>query len=479
MRKPRPSKKNPRNQRNTSRRPQRQREQDAGVQYTLEDAPRADLRIDAIAWGGDAIATAPDGRIVFIDQGFPGQQVRVAITEEKKRFLRATVLDVLEDPTENAPACPTHKLCGGCRFQGVAYDQELVWKTDALKNMLTRLGGNLRWPELTVVPDHSAAHYRTRVRLRVDDQGRTGYLARGSHDFVPAIRCDILHPALEEARNYAGALAANLPSVHTVRLELDEVRGHVLIEIPCALEEWKTVRLRVRERLETLAVPSVEIEGKTMQFSVTMRHRGRCEALLGDGTIVRNYAPVLVTQKSGQFAQANGRLNVALREKVADWITEDWSRKDGIQYVVDLFSGAGNLAFATAARGTRVVAIDHASEAIDDGEAANPATGIARVVRWVSADLANGPFVPLEEHLSSAHAFVVDPPRGGLSAELIQEIAQQRAKTMVYVSCDPAAFARDAVRMAKYGWRVQKLEAWDMFPRTAHVELLAKLTRGV
>lgn len=476
MRKPVHSKKNHR--KNTGRKPRR-RTEDPTIRHTLADAPREELQIDAIAWGGDALATAPDGRIVFVDGGFPGQRVQVAITEEKKRFARADLLQVLEDPVERGPACPTAATCGGCRFQGIAYDQELVWKADALRNMLSRLGGNLTWPEITVVPDHSAEHYRTRVRLRIDDEGRTGYLARASHDFVPAIRCDVLHPALEAVRHYAGQLAAKLPSVHSVRMEFDDERGQVLIEIPCALEEWKAVRPRVLERLDVLPVPEFLHRDKPGAVSVTMRHRGKWEALRGDGKIVHNYAPVLVEQKSGQFAQGNTRLNTALREKVADWITEDWDRKQGIQYVVDFFSGAGNLSFATAARGTRVVAIDHASDAVDEGEAANPASGIARVVRWVSADLAGGPFVPLEEHLVSADAFVLDPPRGGLDAQLIQEIAQQQAYTMVYVSCDPAAFARDAVRLAKYGWRVQKLQAWDMFPRTAHFELLAKLTRGV
>lgn len=479
MRKPSRKKNVPRG----GKRPQRGRSarapREVAIQHTLEDAPRVTLTMETLAWGGDALATEENGRIVFVDDALPGQTVEVALLEEKKRFARGTVTRLIADPTPKGPACPTADRCGGCRFQGVDYDQELAWKADALRNMLERLGKKVAWPELIVVPDENAQHYRTRVRLRVDADGRTGYLARASHEMIPAIRCDVLHPALEAGRDYAGYLAAALPSVHTLRVELDEVRGLVVVEIPCALEEWKEVRLRVRERLEARSAPNIEYNDKKYEYSVTLRHRGRWEALLGDGTVVRNYAPVLVEQKSGQFAQGNSRLNEALRSQVADWVTEDWDRKNGIQYVVDLFSGAGNLAFAVARRGTRVVAIDHASDAVDEGEAANPASGIARVARWVSADLNQGPFVPLQDHFDSAHAFVVDPPRGGMNSTLIEEIAQQKAQTMIYVSCDPAAFARDAAQLAARGWRVQKLQAWDMFPRTAHVELLAKLTRGV
>lgn len=470
--------KSSRRRRGKGRRPsgQRQRPKDTGVTHQLEDAPRVELELKEIAWGGDAISTLDDGRIVFVDGGFPGQRVEAALLNEKKRFARAVVTKVLDNPLEDAPACPTADRCGGCRFQGVSYEQELAWKTDALRNMLQRLGRDIDWPELSVVPDASSAHYRTRVRLRVDATGATGYLARGSHDFVPAIRCDVLHPALEALREYAGYVAADLPSVHSFRMEWDALRKAVVVEIPCEPDTWTVVRERVLERLDARAVPETTWDDAAVSFSVALRHRGRWEALYGDGMIHRNYDPVIVKQKSGQFAQGNRRLNLQMRQRVADWVTEGWDRSRGIQYVVDLFSGAGNLSFAIAARGTRVVAIDHASDAVDEGEAANPAQGVARVARWVSTDLANPPYVPIEEHLYTADTFVLDPPRGGLEKKLLEELSQQNARSIVYVSCDPAAFARDAAQFAKHGWHVEKLQAWDMFPRTAHLELLAKLT---
>lgn len=469
-----------RRRRGKGRRPtgqrQRRRAKDTGVTHRLDDAPRVELELKELAWGGDAISTLDDGRIVFVDGGFPGQRVEVALLNERKRFARGVVTNTLDNPLEAGPACPTADRCGGCRFQGVDYEQELAWKTEALQNMLQRIGRNIQWPELTVVADEDSSHYRTRVRLRVDASGATGYLARGSHEFVPAVRCDVLHPALEALREYAGYLTADQPSVHSFRMEWDSVRNRAVIEIPCEPDTWDSVSAAVLERLHARAVPETTWDDKAVQFSVSLRHRGRWEALHGDAMVHRNYEPVTVKQKSGQFAQGNTRLNIAMRQRVADWVVEDWDRSRGIQYVVDLFSGAGNLAFAIAARGTRVVAIDHASDAIDEGEAANPAKGVARVARWVSTDLAKAPFVPIEEHLFTADTFVLDPPRGGLEKTLLDELTQQRATSMVYVSCDPAAFARDVTRLAARGWRIEKLQAWDMFPRTAHLELLAKLT---
>lgn len=455
----------------------RRRRPERSERIPLDQAARVDLRIDSLAWGGDAIATHPDGRIVFVDSALPQQMVRVALIEEKKRFWRGVVTEVLDDPTPTGPACPTAQHCGGCRFQGVSYAQELQWKMDALHNMLQRLGKNIEWPEVKLVSAASPQHYRSRVRLRVNAQGQTGYLARGSHDLVPAIRCDVLHPALESARQYAGYLAANLPSVHGVRLEWDAVRHQVVIEVPTASDAWDTVRASLRRRLEDTPPPAISYEAKNVSISVTLRYRGRWEALCGDGQIFRAYTPALVEQKSGQFSQANTELNHKLRTQVAEWTVEDWNRRDGMQYVVDLFSGAGNLAFAIADKGARVVAIDHASDAVDEGEVANTKLDGARVARWVSADLNKGPLVPIEAHLESAHAYVLDPPRGGLEPLLIDTLAHHHAQTLVYVSCDPAAFARDAQRLANKGWAVQKLQAWDMFPRTAHVELLAKFTR--
>lgn len=436
------------------------------------------VTIERMAWGGDGVGRLEDGRVVFVEDALPGQRVRAQLVESKKRFCRARTLDVVDNPIPDAPSCPTADRCGGCRFQGVPYALELEWKVAALQDSLERLGRQVRWPAIHVVPAPTVEHYRTRVRLRVNQDGQTGYVGKGSHEFVPAVRCDVLHPALEAWRTYAGLLAADLPQVYSFRLEWDGTRKHVVMEIPAEDDTWNLIKTAVLERLQHHNAPIFDWDDKRTMFSVALRYKGRWEALSGDGRVYRGYGSALVKQQSGQFSQANDALNRRLRERVADAVREGWDARDGIQNVADLFSGAGNLAFAIAERGARVVAIDHAFEAIEAGQAANPASGIERVARWVSLDLNEPDALPLlERAIQGADTVVLDPPRGGVAQDLLHVLAQGDARRMVYVSCDPPAFARDAERLKSMGWSVMQVEAWDMFPRTPHLELLAVLQR--
>lgn len=447
-------------------------------QARIENGPILPLTLERLAWGGDAIARHEDGRIVFVEGGFPGDQVRAQLVEDGKRFCRATLVETTASDISLQRACPTADSCGGCRFQGVPYAQELQWKIDALKDMLQRLSRETQWPEISVVPAPLVEAYRERVRLRVDDAGQTGYLARNSRDFVPALRCDVIHPALEAARPWAGNIAAGLPRVHSLRMEWDRVRAQVVVEIPCDSDSWDDVRRALVQRLAQQEIPALTYDDAPVQLSVTIRHQYRWEALLGDGHIQRWFGGARVDQRSGNFSQANAKLNETLRERVADWVAEGWNRSNGTQRVIDLYAGAGNLSFALAARQARVVAIDHASEAIEAGENALLEPRIRRVANWVTADLSRGPYDALNEHLERVDAIVLDPPRGGVAAEFIEVLGRSDARKIVYVSCDPSALARDISRLHGFGWRVTRVEAWDMFPRTAHVEVLAELSRN-
>lgn len=447
-------------------------------QNRLEDGPVVELQLEKLAWGGDAIAHLDDGRVVFVDGGFPTQRVRAKLTEDGKRFCRASLEEIVESAIATAPSCPTGDRCGGCRFQGVSYEDELQWKLASLDDMLVRLSRETRWPEPTVVPASEPQHYRERVRLRVNEEGESGYLGRNSHAFVPAIRCDVLHPALEMFRDYAGRLCGGLLRVHSFRMEWDSSRRIVVVEVPCDNDSWNSVREALLERLGAEAPPALTWNDQPVGFSLTIRHQGRWEALIGDGMVHRWFGGARVEQKSGNFSQANARLNERMRERVASLVKDGWDARAGAQRVADFFAGAGNLSYAIAATHARVVAIDHASEAVESGEEAFLETSVRSVASWVTSDLHRGPFDALNEHFHHSDVLVLDPPRGGITAELVESVGRTSARKIIYVSCDPPALARDISRLHAFGWRVRSVEAWDMFPRTAHFEVLVDLYRN-
>lgn len=432
-----------------------------------------DVVLDRVAWGGDAIGNLSDGRVIFVDSGFPGDQVRVRLTEDKKRFAKGSVVETTKAGAPTVSACPTSATCGGCRFQGMEYSHELELKASALDGMLRRVAKDVAWPELTVVPSSSPSGYRERVRLRVDVEGQTGYLGRGSHEFVPAIECWVLHPALEAARALAGRICKGLPRVHQIRLEWDDVRKVVVLEIPAEPETWRRIEDEVRARATGESLDIVFGDSKTATLAIAIRHQGRWTSVVGDAHVHRQFGEVVVVQRSGNFSQAHRVLNVGLRSRVAHWIREGFSTNKRPK-VIDLYGGAGNLSFAAADLNMDVVCVDHASEALEAGRQSDTNR---RIRDWIGLDLHAGPFEIIAPVLGAADALILDPPRGGISPEFVESLSQTSAKRAVHVSCDPPAFARDMSRLSAFGWRVERMEAWDMFPRTPHLELVALMVR--
>lgn len=473
------------------RRPTRQGARQAPAEARARDAARREapvyrLRLDRIAWGGDAIAELPDGRVCFVSGGVPGDEVEVELTQDAKRFTRARLIRVISSSEERLNACPSADRCGGCRFQGYSYERELAWKTSALENMLQRIGRGIVWPELQTIAAPSVGGYRERVRVRVGPKGETGYLATASHAFVEATTCSILHPALEAARVIIGPWVAGLARVHQIRLEWDDVRRLVVVEVPADEGNWETLERVIRARLRERPLPALHYgEGMSAELALALRHRGRWVSLAGDAHVHRAFDRAQVVQRSGNFSQAHGVLNRRMRERVAELCDEglriDPAAADEPSVrpsVLDLYAGAGNLSFALSARGLAVTAVDHASEALAAGEAASlTLPRQLQVEQWLGVDLHEGPFDSLTSARDTAQAWVLDPPRGGISASFLAWLCEGSARTAVYVSCDPAAFARDVGVLAQHGWQVEVLEAWDMFPRTAHLELVARLRK--
>ncbi|HEX9969050.1 MAG TPA: TRAM domain-containing protein, partial [Acidimicrobiales bacterium] len=161
--------------------------------------PEVTLTTTGVAAGGDAIARDEAGRVVFVEGALPGETVRVAVTGERRDFLRGRVVEVLApSPDRVAPPCAeVGRGCGGCPWQGVAVDAQRRLKRDVVVDALRRVGRVTSPPVVDSVLSVPASGYRTSVRVGVVD-GRAGYRMRHSHDLVAVEGCTVAHPLVEE-----------------------------------------------------------------------------------------------------------------------------------------------------------------------------------------------------------------------------------------------------------------------------------------
>ncbi len=381
-------------------------------------ASELELEVERLAAGGDGVGRAPDGRVVFVPFTAPGDRVRVRVVEERRRYLRARVLELLAaGPGRTDPLCAVFGSCGGCSWQHLDYPTQLDAKADILRDAFARIAHVTPPASLEIVPSPRPYGYRGRARLQVRG-GRVGFLRRRSHAVCATARCPVLAPELD------GALAS-------------------------------------------LAAAPPEHEGE-WEIAVGSDDHGFASSLPPDAprpAVELQVGEDRLRVSAGVFAQANVPLRGALVAAVAAAAGRGGE-------ALELHAGAGLFTLALARRFEQVVAVETDAAAVADLEVNLARAGLSGVtVLGTSAEAA------LEEPPGRPEVVVLDPPRTGLAAGSAEALARLGAARIVYVSCDPATLARDVGVCADRGWNLASLKGFDLFPQTAHVEALAVLER--
>jgi 23S rRNA (uracil1939-C5)-methyltransferase len=403
-----------------------------------------ELTLDAMAHGGSALGRH-DGRVIFVPYTIPGERVQARITDDKERYAHAEPIAILDpSPDRVEPLCPHFGpgKCGGCHLQHVAYDRQLEIKRRVVIDQLERIG---KFADITVhptIPSPSPWAYRSHATFHARADGRLGYYSDDASTIVPIEECHIIRPTLMDLFSL---LDLGAETIERVKLQVgtdpadcmiilsttDDLAPEIEVDFPVSVN----LLLSDNEPVNLIGSPQVTYQVFDRAFQVT----------------------------AGGFFQTNVPIAEMLVEQVL-------LRLDlqGDETVLDLYSGVGLFTAFIAERAGLVVSVESYPPAVTDADANLSDLDNVEIVEGpveeVIADLA-GPF----------NAIVVDPPRTGLSNEVIDEIVRLDAPRVVYVSCDPATLARDARKLAGHGYRLVDVQPADMFPQTYHVEAVALL----
>ncbi len=375
----------------------------------------------AIAKGGSGIVRDGD-KTVFLPGVIAGETVEFEVAGRLRSAWQGRLLRVLEaSPQRVEPPCPHYRECGGCNLQHMSYGEQLRSKTEIFLANLKKIAALERQspPEFLGSPPF---RYRSKSEFQVRD-GAAGFFRKGSHQVVAIRRCLLLPEAvedffLERRAGLAGAVNAQLQVVSDGR----EIAAR--LETPGAAAEWFG-----RER--------------TVRFAI--------------GPFAYRVAP-------DNFIQAN-----LFQLQPLQGLLQRYLGARKIDRAADLFCGCGFFTLPLAASCGEVLAVDN-----DPGNVAalRANLDLNRVgnVRPVRADV-------LRAGLPRAELYVVDPPRGGLSARVIEGMAAGGAGTVIYYSCDSATFARDLRIFARHGFGLNELRLIDNFPQSDHFEIFSALER--
>lgn len=420
-----------------------------GVPLRVGD--EAQVEIANVAHGGHMVARI-DGYVIFVRHALPGEVVRVRISDVRPGFARGEAVEVLQaHPSRRTPRCPAFVPfgCGGCDFQHADEQLQRDMKLSVLQEALIRLGGEApeRVAELTSpgVDDLGIAFgWRTRMRYDVTTgAGKDrvlGMHSSRSSELIDAIACAIAHPVLHDAA-LARVSDLSVGSELVAAIGSDE---EVVVVDRTPRSAGRSGRRRSRQEASRDQAALRE----TVTQTLTVQDRR-----------ITFHPPV------DAFWQVHPRAMEAIVAAVVEFgkpkLGETWW---------DLYAGMGPIAAALAGvlgPSGEVHAVEGSALGVEAGRVA--LAGIPQVRfhhRPVEGWLA-------DTEGSQVDGVVLDPPRAGAGRKVIETLAKAGPAVIVYIACDPAALARDTAYLRGFGYRMDRLRAWDAFPQTHHLEAAA------
>ena len=424
-----------------------------------------------------------EGCAVFIPNAIAGEKVRVRIEKAQKTWAAGKIVEIMEkSPHRCNRECPVAKLCGGCDFWHMDYEEESRLKAERVKNNLNRMGGE----NLTEVPILSAPTcygYRNKAQYPVaakKGKAYAGFFRAGTHEVVENKRCLILpeetdavkDAVMDYVNQYRVAVydeIAHKGLLRHIYVRRGVVSGQILVCLVCNGDRLP----KVEELLKRLK----KIPGfTTLVLSVNTK---KGNTILGDKFITLHGPGFIEDTLCGLNFRLSARSFYQVNHHQAQRLYEAAISQAEItknDTVLDLYCGVGTITLAMASAAGKVIGVEVIPQAVEDAKDNAARNGIENA-EFFCGD-AGQAALELERKGIQADVVIVDPPRKGLNADTIEALARFAPRRIVYVSCDPATLGRDVALLKERGYAVKNAMAADLFPRCSHVESIVTLIKN-
>src|SRR5690349_16302989 len=404
---------------------------------------------------GDGIAEQ-EGERYFVPFSLPGEVVEAEPVDKRGEGVATELVEVLSPSRHREkPPCAHFGVCGGCALQHWRHDIYSAWKASLIERALKQRG--LTAPAFEP-PLLGAPGERRRVDFVLRRQGRrvlAGFHERGSARVVDVGLCVIARPSLTALLE---PLRATMAEVLPDGAATDAIGNETDGGIDVLLRPHKRLTLSIDQRQKLVGLAE-----RANLARLSWGDRANPEPIVTRRPPLLVLGEVTVEPPPGAFLQATKRGELAMREAVSAWI-------GGATKIADLFAGVGSLSLG---RSGRLSLFESDKPSILAADTAARKIGGNRIT-VERRDLFRNPL--LAKELDAFDAVVLDPPRAGAVAQ-VAEIARAKVRQLVYASCDPGSFARDARALQDAGYRLERLKPLDQFLWSGHVELVALFVR--
>lgn len=444
-----------------------------------------ELKITGITNEGNGVGH-DQGMAVFVPDAAAGDLLEVRLVKLMGRFSYGRIERIVSpSPDRIKPDCPVSRRCGGCSLRHISYEAEKREKQRQVGDAFERIGG---FSDQTLLRGMISADqidgYRNKAMLPIRRENgavRIGFYASRTHDIIEAQACR-LHP--EEFSAISETVRRYIEESGASCYEEKEASGlirHLYIRKAFATGQIMVCLVvngrklpdsgRLLSGLDTLSLPitSVVLNENTRNTNVILGER--TQLLAGSPSIEDILCGVRVRLHPRSFYQVNHDGAELLYRKAAEY-----ADLTGSETLIDLYCGAGTIGLSMAGRTGRLIGVEVVDKAVEDARVNARINGVQNA-QFICADASEAAARFVKENISP-DVVVVDPPRKGCAAAVLESIAQMNPSRVVMISCNPATAARDCKMLAGLGYVPREITPVDLFPRTCHTECVIKLCRA-
>ncbi|MCB2230539.1 23S rRNA (uracil(1939)-C(5))-methyltransferase RlmD [bacterium] len=444
-----------------------------------------EIEIEDLAFDGKSVGRL-DGKVVFCNGGLPGELVLAEIVKSKPRYCQAKVKEIVrKSDLRIAPRCAHFDICGGCTWQDLSYEQQLHYKKDQVLQCIARIGKleSVVVHDVVGSPDQYAYRNKMEFSFNVTEEGgfTLGLHERGRWDSIFDLdHCHLTSPVCNELV----AWMREFVRAHDLTV-YDVARHDGYMRFLVMREGQNTGQLLVNVVTNYGEFPFSDelVKGLTERFEqvVTIVHNqngqksniatGEIENVLyGPGYVEEKLGRFVFRIRANSFFQTNSRQAERLYE-----IGFDVLKPTGNERLLDLYCGTGSIGILASERVQSVIGVELVADAVAAARENAAANGVTNAVFYEGdvKDLLNR----LANDDTKFEAVIVDPPRAGLHPKALKRMLELAPSRLLYISCNPATFARDAGELVSAGYRLDEVRPVDMFPHTMHIELVGLLYR--
>ncbi len=468
------------------------------IKNNYEVGQKLEIEIEKIVFGGEGLGRI-DGFAVFVPMSVPGDKLEIDIISVKKSYARGLITRIIEpskDRIEDLSKVSFEDF-DGCDFGMLKYEKQLEYKDKMLEEVLTKISGiDLENVQVgKIIGSDEKVNYRNKTAepfFKKDGIIQTGFYSRKSHNVFLAkesllkseIAKMIIDKFLQKVNSFSGTKKEfkvfneinNTGFLKQIMVRNNEKNEVMIIVIVNKNSQYNQLSKVLEEMYdENECIKSVYISVKTEQNNVIL---GKNIHLFGSQYLEEEMEGLKFKIYPNSFFQINKKQALKLYDTAIEFLNEEKNNKNnGKIYektVIDAFSGTGTIAMMLSKNIKKVIGI----ESVESSTLAAKLTSYENSIQNV--EFVNGkvekelPKILKRENIG---AIVFDPPRRGIEEIALKSVIKNKIEKIVYISCNPATFARDVKILTENGYVLKKIMPVDMFPQTAHIEVVGLLEK--